>query len=87
VDELQRAWRKNFPLPKTAERKTQVHMFYEAGRRIADADETMLELLFGSNPITDDELRALIKKRPGRYGRYAGFLGTRVGSGAVYWGC
>lgn len=86
MDELQRAWRNLHPLPKTTERKTQAQMFCEAGRRMADADETMLELLFGSNPITDDELRALIKKRPAVYSRFAGFLGTRVGSGAVYWG-
>jgi hypothetical protein len=38
---------------------------------------TMLDLLFGANPITDDELRALIAKRPHVYGRFAGYLGKR----------
>lgn len=48
-----------------------------ADRKIAEANETMLELLFGENPIADDELRALIRKRPHVYGRFAGYLGKR----------
>ena len=42
-----------------------------------DGDLVMQDLLFGKNPITDDELRALIKKRPAIYSRYAGYLGRR----------
>jgi hypothetical protein len=64
----------------------QAHMYYTAFRRAADGNEVMLELLFGYNPITDDELRACIARRPHVYGRFAGYLGTRVGDGAVYWG-
>lgn len=52
--------------------------FYEpALKKISEANETMLDLLFGPNPITDDELRALIKKRPEVYGRFAVYLGKR----------
>lgn len=52
--------------------------FYElALKQICEANDTMLELLFGPNPITDDELRALIKKRPEVYGRFAVYLGKR----------
>ncbi|MBS3648814.1 hypothetical protein KEU06_09370 [Pseudaminobacter sp. 19-2017] len=57
--------------------KTQLQHFWEAHRRIADLNEAMLDALFGPNPITDAELRALIEKRPERYGRFAGYLGTR----------
>lgn len=56
---------------------TQIRACYEAHDRIADANEVMLDLLFGPNPITDDELRKLIVKRPHIYGRFAGYLGTR----------
>lgn len=48
-----------------------------ATKRIAEKDKTMLDLLFGPNPITDDELRALIVQRPEVYSRYARFLGAR----------
>jgi len=58
-------------------RKSQLHAFYEAHDNIAGGNETMLDLLFGSNPITDEELRKLIEKRPATYGRFAGYIGTR----------
>jgi hypothetical protein len=56
---------------------TQAHAFAAAHDKAADANSTMLELLYGANPISDDELRALIAKRPERYGRFAGYLGKR----------
>ena len=56
---------------------SQMHAFAAAHDQVADANETMLALLFGSNPITDDELRQLIAKRPAHYARFAGYLGTR----------
>ena len=52
------------------------HLEY-AQRRIAEANETMLHLLFGPNPITDDELRRLIELRPEVYSRFGGYLGKR----------
>ena len=56
---------------------TQQRMYYEAVRKLADRDIAMLEMLYGENPITDDELRALIAKRPQVYGRYEGYIGKR----------
>ena len=56
---------------------TQSDMFYRAGRAITAKHLTMLDLLFGPNPVTDDELRALIAKRPAVYGQYASYLGKR----------
>lgn len=55
----------------------QIDHFNVAHKRIADANEAMLELLYGSNPITDDELRKLVEKRPDTYGRFAGYIGKR----------
>lgn len=57
--------------------RTQMRYLAEAHDKIADANEAMLDLLFGANPITDDELRTLIEKHPERYARFAGYLGTR----------
>lgn len=58
---------------------TQAHAFAQAHDNIAGGNEAMLDLLYGANPITDAELRALIAKRPERYGRFAGYLGKRPG--------
>lgn len=58
--------------------KSQARAFAEAHDNIAGGNAVMLDLLFGSNPITDDELRALIKKRPEHYSRFSGYLGTRT---------
>lgn len=56
--------------------KTQIQMYYEARRKIADQNAIMMEMLYGPNPITDDELIALIKKRP-QYQRFSGYVGKR----------
>jgi hypothetical protein len=52
-------------------------VYFDANARIASGNQTMLDLLYGPNPISDDELRALIQKRPEVYGRFAGYLGKR----------
>ena len=57
--------------------KTQIQMFYEQNRKIASLNEAMLNALYGKNPITDQELATLIKKRPHVYGRFEGYLGKR----------
>lgn len=57
--------------------RTQKQMFYDAGHQLAERDELMLSMLFGDNPITDDELKKLIAKRPEKYSRYQGYLGKR----------
>jgi len=58
---------------------TQMHAFARAHDNVAGVNEVMLDLLYGSNPITDDELRRLIEKRPHVYGRFSGYLGKRKG--------
>lgn len=57
---------------------TPMRAWAEAHDKIADANLAMLDLLYGTNPITDDELRALIERHPERYGRFAGYLGKRT---------
>jgi hypothetical protein len=61
----------------TVHPKSQMHRFYKAHEAISDQNEVMLELLYGANPITDAELSKLIERNPGRYGRFAGYLGKR----------
>ncbi len=51
--------------------KTQRHMMDEASRRIAEANETFLELL---PTMRRKELEKLIEKRPALWGRFAGYL-------------
>lgn len=58
--------------------KSQARAFAEAHDNIAGGNEVMGELLFGANPITDDELRRLIAKRPEHYERFTGYIGTRT---------
>jgi hypothetical protein len=60
--------------------RSQEEHFTHAHAKSAGADETMLNLLYGPNPITDDELRKLIAKRPHVYGKYASYLGKRGGA-------
>lgn len=55
----------------------QKQIMYQEQRKIADRNEIMHELLYGPNPITDDELRRLITKNPSLYGAYEGFIGKR----------
>ncbi len=57
--------------------KSQVRMYYDAEKRAANLNQAMLDALYGENPITDDELRRLIEKRPEVYGRFSGYLGKR----------
>lgn len=56
---------------------TQRSMMDTSFAKIAEANETMVDLLFGPNSISDDELRALIKKRPHVYEKFAVYLGKR----------
>lgn len=58
--------------------QTQRDFFCFAHDNIARGNQTMLSLLFGPNPITQTELRALIAKRPEVYGRFAGYLRSEV---------
>jgi hypothetical protein len=43
-------------------------------RVLAEANETFLELVSGSEPLRADELRRLVEKRPSLWGRYASWV-------------
>ena len=53
---------------------TQEQMFYAAGRKIADGNNLMMEMI-RNQEITNAELAELVEKHPDRYGRFAGFIG------------
>jgi hypothetical protein len=71
---------------QSPKRLSQADMFYRALRDQSEKDQTALEMLYGVNPINDLELATAIERRPALWARYAGFIGQRVGSGAIYWG-
>ena len=51
--------------------------YFTAHEIISAGNETALHLLFGPNPITDDELSKLIAKRPSLWAKFSGYLGKR----------
>ena len=56
--------------------KTQAQMFYEAHRKLADADQHFLDMVnCPENPLTNDDLIKLVEKFPQRWERYSGFIG------------
>jgi hypothetical protein len=57
--------------------KSAKDFFWTAHDIVACGHLTMLNLLFGPNPISDDELRRLITKRPAVYAKYAAYLEKR----------
>jgi len=56
--------------------KTQLQMYREAERKLADANEAFMDMVKDPvNPMTNDDLERLIARWPERYGRFSGFLG------------
>ena len=56
--------------------KTQMQMYQEAERKLADANEAFVDMVNDPvNPMTNDDLERLIARWPERYGRFSGFLG------------
>lgn len=56
--------------------KTQGQMFWDAHDKIAGLNAAFMDLVNDpANPMTNDDLRKLIKKSPDIYGRFAGFIG------------
>lgn len=54
---------------------TQAQHFELARRRLADADQAFLEMVaHPTNPMMREDLDALIKLRPHKYSRFAGWL-------------
>ena len=56
--------------------RTQTQMFYEAQRKAGELNELFMEMINDPvAPMTNDELKALIAKRPEVYGKFSGFVG------------
>ena len=56
--------------------KTQMQMYQEAERKLAEANEAFMDMVNDpDNPMTNDDLERLIARWPERYGRFSGFLG------------
>ena len=53
---------------------TQQQLFEQERKKIADINTLFMELRTSEDPITDEELRQLIKKRPSLWGRFKNFL-------------
>ena len=56
--------------------KTQMQLYQEAERKLAEANEALMDMVNDPvNPMTNDDLERLIARWPERYGRFSGFLG------------
>ena len=56
--------------------KTQHQMYYEAVRKQGELDQLFIQMISDPDqPMTNDELRQLIAKRPELYGKFSGFIG------------
>ena len=56
--------------------KSQIQMYREAERKIADRNAAFVEIMQGPNPLTPEEVDALAEKDPARYGIFKGAYGT-----------
>ncbi|WP_315768473.1 MULTISPECIES: hypothetical protein [unclassified Bradyrhizobium] len=53
----------------------QLQHYERSRRRLADADIAFMEMVARpTNPMTREDLQALIKLRPDHYGRFSGWL-------------
>ncbi len=60
---------------RTASGLTQQQHFELARRRLAEGNETFMELVnHPTNPLTKEDLAANIKRRPSLWGRFSGWL-------------
>lgn len=54
---------------------SQFEMYERARRRLADANQAFMEMVTcKANPMTREDLVALIRRRPERWGRFAGWV-------------
>ena len=61
--------------------KNQYQLCWEAHRKSADLNNGIMEIINDPvNPLTNEDLAALIKKRPHVYGRFSGLVG-KLGKG------
>lgn len=55
--------------------KTQLQHFTESQHKIFDGNRAFLEMVnHPTNPMTREDLEALLRRRPAVYGRFAGYL-------------
>ena len=54
--------------------KTQKQIYEQERKKIADINALFMEMRTSEDPITDEELRKLIKKRPSLWGRFKNLL-------------
>lgn len=53
---------------------TQLQLYQESERNLAEVNKLFLEMITGDDPLTKEELAANIKRRPELWGRFAGWL-------------
>ena len=57
-------------------KKSQYQLFWEAHNKIAELNNAFMDLVNDPvNPLTNEDLESLIKKRPHVYGRFSGLVG------------
>ena len=57
--------------------KSQIQMYQESHRRIADQNSAFMDLVnCKENPLTRSDLAANIRRNPERWERFSGFLNT-----------
>lgn len=58
--------------------KGQLYMYHDAVRKEAEFTSLFIEtFLTGPNPLSDDELKALIARKPEKYSKFSHYIGTR----------
>lgn len=63
-------------MPQADPTQQQYRMCNDAQRRIAAKDAAFLEMINDpDNPMTNADLKLLIDRHPGRYGKYRAYLG------------
>lgn len=56
--------------------KTQMQIYREVERDIAAGNSLFMDLIKDKkNPLTNADLKELIKRNPGRWSKYKGFIG------------
>ena len=56
--------------------KSQLQLFWEEHHKIAELNNGIMEMINDPvNPLTNEDLEALIKRRPYVYGKFSGLVG------------
>lgn len=57
--------------------KTAKEFWADAEKRSANLNRAFVEIQQGPNPLTPEEIRILVDKRPDQYGRFEGFAAPK----------